>query len=247
MATSSRNTHLQFRYGQCLNDGCSKCKSKEIQEIPARKDFVCQECGKELREVQRPLTWWEKYGKATSAAIAAVVVIGGGVAWFASSGSESEKPAEEVATPDSSVVSAPDTTEAQPQATSQAEEKKTEIASQAESAPKVAPVPSAAATPTAKPAAPSKPAPAPQANGASLKCGKYEGPMSGGKPNGIGGTITVTRSYSIDLKDGSGNSVSIEAGDRISNTKFKNGVLQQGQLIRSNGERKFLTGLSERL
>ena len=71
--------------------------------------------------------------------------------------------------------------------------------------------------------------------------------MSGGKPNGIGGTITVTRSYAIDLKDGSGNSVSIAAGDRISNTKFKNGVLQQGQLIRSNGERKFLTGLSERL
>lgn len=50
MSTSSRNTHLLFRYGQCLNDGCSKCKSKEIQEIPARKDFVCQECGKELRE-----------------------------------------------------------------------------------------------------------------------------------------------------------------------------------------------------
>ena len=82
MATSSRNTHLQFRYGQCLNDGCSKCKSKEIQEIPARKDFVCQECGKELREVQRPLTWWEKYGKATSAAIAAVVVIGCMVCFF---------------------------------------------------------------------------------------------------------------------------------------------------------------------
>ena len=48
MSTSSRNTHLLFRYGQCLNDGCSKCKSKEIQEIPARKDFVCQECGKEI-------------------------------------------------------------------------------------------------------------------------------------------------------------------------------------------------------
>ena len=43
MSTSSRNTHLLFRYGQCLNDGCSKCKSKEIQEIPARKDFVCQD------------------------------------------------------------------------------------------------------------------------------------------------------------------------------------------------------------
>ena len=71
--------------------------------------------------------------------------------------------------------------------------------------------------------------------------------MAGGKPNGVGGIITVTLSYSIDLKDGSGNCVTIEAGDRISNTKFKNGVLQQGQLIRSNGERKFLTGLAEGL
>ena len=244
MSTSSRNTHLQFRYGQCLNDGCSKCKSKEIQEIPARKDFVCQECGKELREVQRPLSWWEKYGKTTSAAIAAVVVIGGGIAWFAFSGSEPKKPAESVAAPDSSVVAAPDTTAAQPQTAPQAEEKAPEAASQTEATP----APSTAAASAAKPtASSSKPVPAPQTNGASLKCGKYEGPMAGGKPNGIGGTITVTRSYSIDLKDGSGNSVSIEAGDRISNTKFKNGVLQQGQLIRSNGERKFLTGLSERL
>lgn len=245
MTTSSRNTHLQFRYGQCLNDGCSKCKSKEIQEIPARKDFVCQECGKELREVQRPLSWWEKYGKATSAAIAAVVIIGGAAAWFAFSGSESKKPSEAVAAPDSSAVAAPDTTASQPQAASQSEKKAPEAASQTEATPESAP--STAAEPAVKPAVHSKPAPAPQTNGASLKCGKYEGPMSGGKPNGIGGTITVTRSYSIDLKDGSGNSVSIEAGDRISNTKFKNGVLQQGQLIRSNGERKFLTGLSERL
>lgn len=244
MATSNRNTHVLFRYGQCLNDGCSKCKSKEIQEIPARKDFVCQECGKELREVQRPLSWWEKYGKATSAAIAAVVVIGGGVAWFATSGSDSEKPTQEVAAPDTSAVAKPDTAAAQPQEVPAAEEKATETAPQAESSPQTE-SPAPAAKPAVKSAAPSSPAP--QANGASLKCGKYEGPMAGGKPNGIGGTITVTRSYSIDLKDGSGNSVSIEAGDRISNTKFKNGVLQQGQLIRSNGERKFLTGLSERL
>ena len=47
---------------------------------------------------------------------------------------------------------------------------------------------------------PAKKAPTPVANGANLKCGKYEGPMAGGKPNGVGGIITVTRSYSIDLK-----------------------------------------------
>lgn len=243
MATSSRTTHLQFRYGQCLNDGCSKCKSKEIQEIPARKDFVCQECGKELREVQRPRSFGEKYGKTLTAAIAAVVVIGGGIAWLASSGSDSEKPAQEVIVADSSAVETPDTTATQ---TTKEVAEETPAAQEAPAQETTtAPSPKASQAPAAPKAAPA--ATAKTANGASLKCGKYEGPMAGGKPDGIGGMITVTRSYTIDLKDGSGNSINIEAGDRISNTKFKNGVLQQGQLIRSNGERKFLTGLAERL
>ena len=54
---SSRNTdRVRYRYGICLNDNCEKCKSKEVQEIPARKDFVCQnpECGKPLRECPPP-------------------------------------------------------------------------------------------------------------------------------------------------------------------------------------------------
>lgn len=245
MATSSRTTHLQFRYGQCLNDGCSKCKSKEIQEIPARKDFVCQECGKELREVQRPRSFGEKYGKTLTAAIAAVVVIGGGIAWFASSGSDSEKPAPEVTVADSSAVTTPDTTatQASKEVTEETLAGQETPAQETTSAP--APAPKTSQAPTAPKAAPAAVAKA--VNGANLKCGKYEGPMAGGKPDGVGGVITVTRSYTIDLKDGSGNSVNIEAGDRISNTKFKNGVLQQGQLIRSNGERKFLTGLAEHL
>lgn len=246
MATSSRTTHLQFRYGQCLNDGCSKCKSKEIQEIPARKDFVCQECGKELREVPRPRSFGEKYGKTLTAAIAAVVVIGGGIAWFASSGSDSEKTVPEVTVADSSSVTTPDTTAIQASKEEAEEIPAAQETPAQETTDAPAPAPKASQAPAAPKAAPAATA-TKAANGANLKCGKYEGPMAGGKPDGVGGVITVTRSYTIDLKDGSGNSVNIEAGDRISNTKFKNGVLQQGQLIRSNGERKFLTGLAERL
>ena len=53
--TSSRNTdRVRFRYGICLNDNCEKCKSKEVQEIPARKEFVCSECSKPLRECPPP-------------------------------------------------------------------------------------------------------------------------------------------------------------------------------------------------
>lgn len=78
---SSRNEHLRFRYGVCLNDGCSKCKAKEVQQIPARKELVCAECGKPLRECRRPLTWWEKNGKKVIGASAAAVVVGAGTAF----------------------------------------------------------------------------------------------------------------------------------------------------------------------
>lgn len=77
MATSNRNGRVLFRYGICLNDQCSKCKSKEVQEIGARKEFVCTECGKQLRECPRPKSWWEKYGKKVMIGGVAAVLIGG--------------------------------------------------------------------------------------------------------------------------------------------------------------------------
>lgn len=98
MATSNRNGRVLYRYGICLNDQCTKCKSKEVQEIGARKEFVCAECGKQLRECPRPKTWWEKNGKIVI--IAAVVVILGAVAGcFALMGDDKktdEKPDEAV-------------------------------------------------------------------------------------------------------------------------------------------------------
>lgn len=54
MARSSQTEHIRFRYGMCLNEQCSKCKSKEVQEISIRKDFVCEECQKPLRECPPP-------------------------------------------------------------------------------------------------------------------------------------------------------------------------------------------------
>lgn len=245
MAPNNRNMHIQFRYGQCLNDGCTKCKSKEIQKIPIRKEFVCQECGKELREVQRPRTWWEKYGKATTVAIIVVVVIGGGMTWLTLSESDSKQ---EIAVSNSVPMTATDKVSTQAKKQKQTDTvANTDISKETPAQADVAPVQKQNATATPAKHIPTKPVPTHQNNGANLKCGKYEGPMSGGKPDGVGGNITVTCTYAIALKDGSGNNVNIGAGDRISNTKFKNGVLQQGQLIRSNGERKFLTGLAERL
>jgi uncharacterized protein YjdB len=53
MATSSRSAE-RFKYGICLNDECPLCKEKKVQQIPMRKDLVCSECGKPLRECPPP-------------------------------------------------------------------------------------------------------------------------------------------------------------------------------------------------
>jgi hypothetical protein len=67
----------------------------------------------------------------------------------------------------------------------------------------------------------------------------YNGPMQGGKPNGIGGKLTFKSNYSLDLKDGNGTKLDIKAGETIENTKFENGKLRQGELHRKDGTRKW--------
>lgn len=92
---TNRNDRVRFRYGICLNDNCSKCKSKEVQEIPARKELVCAECGKPLRECPPPTNGVNK--KLIGVIAAAVIVIGGGAAIAFSGGDE--KPVEESTPP----------------------------------------------------------------------------------------------------------------------------------------------------
>lgn len=80
MVTS--NDRLRARYGICLSDSCPKCKDKTVQIVTGRKDFVCEECGKPLREVPRPQTPWEKNGKKVIGGIVALVVVGGAVGGY---------------------------------------------------------------------------------------------------------------------------------------------------------------------
>ena len=60
MARSSQAEHIRFRYGICLNEQCSKCKSKKVQEISIRKDLICEECQKPCANVlpQKGRTRW---------------------------------------------------------------------------------------------------------------------------------------------------------------------------------------------
>ncbi len=67
----------------------------------------------------------------------------------------------------------------------------------------------------------------------------YSGPMKGGQPNGIGGKLTFKSGYQLDLKDGKGTKLQINAGETIENTKFENGKLRQGELHRKDGTRKW--------
>lgn len=74
----SSSERIKYRYGICLNDNCSKCKTKEVQKIPIRKELVCAECEKPLRECPPPRTWWQKHGKMTMllGAVALCLAIG---------------------------------------------------------------------------------------------------------------------------------------------------------------------------
>ena len=73
----------------------------------------------------------------------------------------------------------------------------------------------------------------------NLGWGIYEGPMKGGKPDGLGGEVRITKSYKIDMKDGSYKQVT--KGDRLVNTKFKGGKLVQGYIHHPGGTQESFT------
>lgn len=75
---------------------------------------------------------------------------------------------------------------------------------------------------------------------AKLSYGVYEGPTENGKPSGMGGQIRFTRSYTIDLKKASGETVEVNPGDVMVNVKMKDGRLIQGQLKRTDGSQRWI-------
>ena len=68
----------------------------------------------------------------------------------------------------------------------------------------------------------------------------YDGPRKNGKPNGIGGTVTFKRAYSIDLKKAPAEYIDVYKGDKIVNTKFIDGRLVQGEIHFTDGTRKWI-------
>ena len=77
----------------------------------------------------------------------------------------------------------------------------------------------------------------------NLSFGVYEGPRAHGQAHGFGGTIKVTRIYTIDLKKANGETVTVGPGDQIVSVKMENGRLRQGEIHFSDGTRKYISGL----
>ena len=224
MATS--NDRTRARYGICLSDSCTKCKDKTVQIITGRKDFVCEECGKPLREVPRPLTAWEKHGKKVIGGVAALAIIGGATALFTLGGSNGKTDPSQVPT-DSLPVDSGKTTHVQQKDTTNLKNKTAD--------PNTDNTTKETATSTATKPEKEKntqtgtnkvtSTETTQQNGygtVNLGYGKYKGEIKNGKPHGHG-TITFTSAHKIVAsKD-----FVAQPGDRYEG-EFREGVVSGG-------------------
>ena len=210
MATRN-NDRIRYRYGICLNDNCEKCKSKEVQEIPARKDFVCQnpECGKPLRECPPPKKGGNMKLIAIIAGVVVLLAIIGGVIALGGSGEEAPKQEPVAVAPVDS-----DSIKAAKMAAENQKLKDSLAAVEAANAKKQE-------APAAKPAAPAAPKPA--ASGGSKNLGYAT--FKGSWPNDVNGRMVFTSSHVIDSKDPKKRVA--EAGDYVIG-EWADGHLVQG-------------------
>lgn len=220
MARETRRSNSErFKYGICLNDECPKCKAKEVQQIAMRKDFVCSECGKELRECPPP----KKGGKmpiyiGAGVLVAALTV---GVCVFAFGDNEEKKPAE-ASVDSTAVVEKVDTVPA----TKEAEVVKEEV---------VEPVAEEEPVTKSEPSVPvvNKPATLSSSSSGTLRLsyGSYIGATKNGYPHGQG-KLTYSTSRQINRNDMKGRTAN--AGDYVIG-EFYNGFVVYGKHYDASG------------
>ena len=83
-----------------------------------------------------------------------------------------------------------------------------------------------------KPDKQEQPVEQPKPKGGNLSYGSWSGKVAGGKPDGIG-TLTFTSAHSF--KCGNGKTITPQAGDKLTNAEFENGILYQATWNKSNG------------
>ena len=222
---------MALKKGICKNfDNCDLADNKEIQEVDS-SEFICAECGKELYEIQEESK--KPKSKLLIIIIAAVVIIGGVVVGIVlSKGDEQlppvsvdivneDLPEEDVELSTANEVATAETQTQQETATAGDIIINTNTSNNESTPQKSTPV----STETIK----------------DLGWAMYDGPKKNGKPHGIGGSLKVTKSYTIDLKDGKGSTLDVQPGETIENTKFVDGVLRAGELHRKDGTRPYFT------
>jgi len=209
MAEMRNNERIRYRYGICLNDNCEKCKSKEVQEIPARKDFVCAECGKPLRECPPPKKGGNGKLIGIIAGVVVLLAIIGGI--IAMSGSGEEAPKQEP------VTVAPVDSDSIKTVQMAAENQRLKDS--------LAAVETAKAEKKEAPAKEAQPAPAPKPTPASGSKNLGYATFKGTWPNDVNGRMVFSSSHVIDSKDPKKRVA--EAGDYVIG-EWADGHLVQG-------------------
>lgn len=235
---SNRSRAERLKYGMCLNDECPKCTSKEIQGIPMRRDFVCAECGKELRECRPPK---KKSNGKLYAGIAALAIIAaaGGSFYFCGNGTE-EKP--KLVTPADSdsakVVVKEDTVpvnETKVKSDTVVNNTQTsDVKVDGSKVVKTTVTTSETTITTKKTSTKSTGTPAATSGKSSLNLsyGKYVGEVKGGYPHGMG-RLTYTKGRQINRYDQKARQAN--PGDYVIG-EFVNGFLVQGKHYNAQGE-----------
>lgn len=213
---TNRQERVLYRYGRCLNDNCSKCKTKEIQKIAARKDFVCEECQKPLNECRPPQSFWDKNGKKVIGGLCVLALVIAGVLIIPNLKS-GDKDVEETAVA-APVVNEPET-EPVVDETPVEEPVEEQVTEEEETTPE----PQAQVVNQE-----------PKRSAIQVPFGTYTGPA-----NGLDGEIAVTRNYSLDLRNAAHETIELQPGDVITKTKFKNGELVGGYWKRGSQGQAF--------
>ena len=218
----------RMNYGICLNDECPKCQAKEVQEVSMRRDFVCSECGRELRRCPPPKKGNKKLLVLVGVLLALAAVI---FACFTFFGGESGKNAATV--PDS--TAAFDTTkQASVDTTKAALPKKdtvvvhdtiTETRTKTIVQHVSAPAPKSVSAPASAPAS------SPSSGSLRLSYGKYSGSIKNGYPHGQG-RLTYSTTRQINRNDMKGRTAN--AGDYVIG-EFYNGFVVYGKHYDSEG------------
>lgn len=234
---SEKDNKSTLRRGVCKNPECDLCMSHEIQEVEPGADFVCSDCGKPLYDLPKK-TGGHSPLKKILIIVGIVVILAAAVFAVIKFISDKDKDYTEPESTENVSDDESDEPDGRP------EEPRGGIDSAIVDTVK----PAGEIDKPKTPQTGTKLPPVNPGNGSvRLSYGTYTGPISAGKPDGMGGQFVFTRACTIDLKDGYGNTVTVSPRDKIVSTKFENGYLTQGEIHFTDGTRKMLVGIRQKL